>query len=73
MAMHTFEVEFNDKGEAILTKGDGSKWKVTDPAKLAKLMEQLANKMGPVIEKHAAHSHIHLTDKGFVQEEHEHE
>ena len=73
MALTTIEVEFNADGSAVVRKGDGSKYKVTDPAKLAALMEKLATKLGPTIEKHAAHSHIQLTDKGFVSEEHIHE
>ena len=73
MAMHTITVEFNDDGTALITKGDGSKYKVTDPAKLAKIMEQLAAKLGPVIEKHAAHSHIHLDGGKLVGEDHVHE
>lgn len=74
MAIQNIEVEFKEDGTAIVRKGDGTSFKVTDPAKLAKLMEQLATKLGPIIERHAAHSHIHL-DAGtgkMVSEEHEH-
>lgn len=73
MALQTITVEFNGDGSAVITKGDGSKYKVTDPAKLAKIMEQLAAKLGPVIEKHAAHSHIHLDGGKLVGEDHVHE
>lgn len=70
MAMVSINVEFDREGNATITKGDGSKFKVTDPAKLAKIMEQLAAKLGPVIEKHAAHTHIHLDGGKLVADEH---
>ena len=73
MAMVTIQVEFDRDGNAVITKGDGSKYKVTDPAKLAKIMEELANKLGPTIEKHKAHTHVHLDGGKIVADEHVHE
>ncbi len=70
MAMANITVEFDRNGNATITKGDGSKYKVTDPAKLADIMAKLAAKLGPVIEKHKAHSHIHLEGGKLVQDEH---
>ena len=73
MAMTTITVEFDDQGNAVIRKGDGSQYKVTDPAKLAEIMAKLADKLGPVIEKHKAHSHIRLDAGKMVQDEHIHE
>lgn len=70
MALVSISVEFDSEGNALITKGDGSKYKVTDPAKLAKIMEQLAAKLGPVIEKHAAHTHVHLDGGKIKADEH---
>lgn len=60
MARVTLKFKFNPDGTCLITKGDGSKLKVTDPAKLAKITEELANAMGPIIERHAAHTHVFL-------------
>jgi hypothetical protein len=74
MARITLKMKFSADGTCLITKGDGTVLKVTDPAKLAKITEELARKMGPIIERHAAHSHIHLDPQTgkMVHEQHEH-
>jgi hypothetical protein len=73
MAMQQIEVTFNDDGTANIKLPEGKSMRVSDPAKVAALTENLAKALGPILERHAAHSHIMLTDKGFVKEEHLHE
>ena len=72
MALVNIKIKFNSDGSATITK-DGEMSLVTDPAKLAELTEKVAKALGPVIERHALHSHIRLTEKGFKNEEHLHE
>jgi hypothetical protein len=74
MAMQTIEVEFNDDGSATIRLPEGKSMRVADPAKVAALTQKLAEAMGPIIERHKLHSHIHLNQDGkLVQEEHEHD
>jgi len=75
MAMQRIDVEFNDDGSATIRLPEGKTMSVKDPAKVAALTLKLAEKLGPIIERHKAHSHIHLDPQTgkMVQEEHEHE
>jgi len=73
MAMQQIKVKFNKDGSATIRLPEGETMLVNDPAKVAAMTENLAKALGPIIERHAAHSHIMLTDKGFVKEEHLHE
>ena len=73
MAMQQIEVTFNDDGTANIKLPEGKSMRVADPAKVAELTEKLAKAMGPIIERHAAHSHIKLTEKGKFVSEHQHE
>jgi len=73
MALVNIEVTFNDDGTANIKLPDGKRALNLSPAKVAELTEKLAKAMGPILERHAAHSHIVLTDKGFVSEDHVHE
>jgi hypothetical protein len=73
MAMQRIEVTFNDDGSANIKLPEGKTMRVADPAKVAELTEKIAKAMGPIVERHAAHSHIKLTEKGWVSEQHEHE
>jgi hypothetical protein len=73
MAMQTIKVIFNDDGTATIKLPEGKSMMVKDPAKVAKITQQLADALGPTIERHRAHSHIHLTEDGkMVREDHIH-
>jgi len=74
MSLQTIKVKFNRDGTARITLPEGKSMLVSDPAKVAKLTEKLALKMGTITERHAAHSHIYLdasTGK-MVHNEHDH-
>ena len=74
MGLVNIDVEFDDDGNATIRLPEGKVIRNADPAKVAALTLELAKKMGPVIERHKAHSHIHLTEKGKMEQtEHEHE
>ena len=73
MAMQRIDVEFNDDGTANIRLPEGKSIMVKDPAKVAELTLKLAQKLGPIIERHAAHTHIHLTGGGEKIVYHEHE
>jgi hypothetical protein len=74
MALQTIQVEFLDDGSAMITLPEGKSMNVKDPAKVAALTENLAKALGPIIERHKAHSHVHLTQDGkIVAEEHTHD
>ena len=74
MAMQTIEVEFNSDGTATVKLPEGKSMRVSDPAKVAALTLKLAESLGPIIERHKAHSHIHLSADGkLVSDEHIHE
>ena len=75
MAMQQIDVEFNDDGTANIRLPEGKSLRVSDPAKVAELTLKLAQKLGPIIERHAAHTHIYLDDgkEKIVYHEHEHE
>lgn len=75
MALVNIEVTFNDDGSANIRLPEGKLMKNLTPAKVAELTEKLAKSLGPIIERHAAHSHIHLdgaTGK-LVSDDHVHE
>lgn len=64
MALQTIEIEFNDDGTANIRLPEGKRITGVSPAKVAELTEKLAKSMGKIVERHAAHSHIHLDAKG---------
>lgn len=59
--MIQIDVEFMDDGTAKVTLPEGKKVK-GDPAKIAALTLQIAKALGPILERHAAHTHITLDD-----------
>lgn len=63
MAMQQIEVTFNDDGTANIRLPEGKRITGVNPAKVAELTEKLAKAMGKIVERHAAHSHIHLDNK----------
>jgi hypothetical protein len=69
------EVTFNGDGTANIRLPEGKLMKNLTPAKVAELTEKLAKAMGPIIERHAAHSHVHLDASSgkIVSDEHVHE
>ena len=74
MALQNIDVEFNDDGSATIRLPEGKSLSVKDPAKVAALTQKLADALGPIIERHAAHSHIHLNAEGkMVSEDHVHD
>lgn len=64
MALQTIEITFNDDGTANIRLPDGKRITGANPAKVAELTEKLAKSMGKIVERHAAHSHIHLDAGG---------
>jgi hypothetical protein len=63
MALQTIEVTFNDDGTANIRLPEGKRITGVNPAKVAELTEKLAKSLGKIVERHAAHSHIHLDQK----------
>jgi len=73
VALVNIEVTFNGDGTANIRLPEGKLMKNLTPVKVAELTEKLAKAMGPIIERHAAHSHIHLDGGKMVSDEHVHE
>ena len=63
MAMQKVDVEFNADGTATVTL-PGGKTKQVSSSKVAELTLQIAEAIGTVTERHAAHSHIKLEGGG---------
>lgn len=74
MSMTNIEVTFNDDGTANIKLPEGKVIRNADPAKVAELTLKLAKALGPIIERHAEHSHIKLTNGSYAPDHtHEHE
>jgi hypothetical protein len=72
MAKQRIKVKFNNDGTCVIRLPEGESMLVSDPAKVAALTENLAKALGPIIERHAAHSHIMITPKGIIKQDHSH-
>lgn len=70
MAKQKIKVIFNNDGTATIRLPEGEPILVSDPGKVAAMTENLAKALGPIVERHAPHSHVMLTPKGFIKINH---
>jgi hypothetical protein len=59
--MITVEIEFFPDGTARIKLPEGT-LKAKNSGEIAKLTEKIAKGLGPILERHAAHTHIYLDD-----------
>ena len=69
MATYMVTVEFNDDGTVTIRGADGVR-----KMEVAEFTKKLSEQSGTIVEKHAAHTHVHLNADGkIVADEHVHE